>query len=433
MKNSVGLSLPEYSFNNSHTAVIIGAGLAGCATAQALAKRGYTCKIYDHHISIAGATSALPAAVVRPAISGDDFLTSFNDCAFDLCCQSFDNSLFTQVGALELHPDNKAEVTNKNQIAFYSGQYKSEFLDASATSKRAGTALNCSATYIEKAGYINPQQLCEYWLQAATCEFHGATKIDQLRQTQHGWQLLSDTGAVIDESRIVILATANHTDHFAFTADLPLQKALGQIDLFAHNSSRPDNKLQHIINGNGYLLPVEAGVWSGATHHAVTVSASDTQADDIGLQAANKAAFGNHSISARDTQSNRSKAAAMLPAIANAKTPLASFAAIRTFTPDRLPIVGAVHNSAQYRERYADLQHGKPARHYPAPDFHRGLYLATGLGSRGATQALLIGELLADLISGNPQADGLGNQHYQRFLLSLHPARFLIRALRRGL
>ncbi len=438
MKTSVGLSLPEYLFNTSHTVIIVGAGLAGCATAHALVKRGYSCRIYDKHVSIAHATSALPAAVIRPAISGDEFFRSYFDYAFDLCCESLDKNLFTQCGSLELTntnhhthgnalkniPNNVQGVdadTDNNEFdhnngAIYSGTYKSKFVTATTASKLAGVKLDTSAIHIEKAGFISPQLLCEHWLKHQAIEFHSATAVDALRRTEHGWQLLSESGAVIDESQIVVLATAEHTDNFDVTAELPLQKVVGQIDLLEHQ----ELQLRCIINGNGYLLPTDDGIWSGSTHRS---SAHRSSASSSGTA---------HGVLQADTRSNTAKAKNMVPALSSVGLPLASFAAVRTFTPDRLPIVGALHDAFWYQQNYADLKHGKPAKSYPQPRFQRGLYLAAGLGSRGATQALLIGELIGDLISGDQKADNPGNQLRQKLLRTLHPARFLIRALRRG-
>ena len=100
-------------------------------------------------------------------------------------------------------------------------------------------------------------------------------------------------------------------------------------------------------------------------------------------------------------------------------------------------MVGALHDTGKYRQNYADLKHGKTNHHYPPPCFHEGLYLATGLGSRGATQALAIGELISNLLSGD--YPGMGDPDNpqrptaKQLLQALHPGRFLIRALRRGL
>lgn len=419
MKSPVGLGLPEYSFNTSQTALVIGAGLAGCTIAQALAKRGYRSRVFDQHESIASATSALPAAVIRPAINADEIFTDYFNYAFDLCCQWLDKSLFTQCGSLELTDNSK-----RDRLSVKVSPHK--LLTADEASTLAGTKVG-SAIHIKQAGFVKPQALCNHWLSHNNIEFKASTTVAALRKTQEGWQLLSASGTVIDESRIVILATAQGTAQFDFACELPLTSAIGQIDLFKYTSSTP---LNCIINSNGYLLPDKNGVWCGATHRPL------------------KAATGQFKLRSSpvkkvDSQTNRSTATRIAEELSIIESPVASFAAVRTYTPDRLPVVGALHDTVKYRHHYADLKHGKTRRHYPPPEFHTGLYLAAGLGSRGATQALAIGELISRLIrgdhlgGGNHCADSEQNDQQrsaqQQWLQAMHPGRFLIRALRRGL
>ena len=376
MKSSVGLSLPEYTFNTSQTVLIVGAGLTGCAIAQALAKRGYHCRVFDQHETIAAATSALPAAVIRPALNGDQLFTDYFSYAFDLCCQSIDKNLFTQCGSLELKDNSE-----RDRVTTDDSHYKS--LTADEASTLAGTNVG-SAMHIKQAGYVRPQALCNHWLAHNNIEFRASTTVAALRKTQEGWQLLSDSGAVIDESHIVILATAQNTVGFDLASELPLLSAVGQIDLF----SCSDTSLNCIINGNGYLLPEKHGVWCGATHRPLqTTDGPFEQKQSL--------------VKAADSQTNKATAANIAQDLSIGASPVASFASVRTFTPDRLPVVGALHDTAKYRQNYADLKHGKKNHNYPPPCFHEGLYLATGLGSRGATQALAIGELISNLLSGD--------------------------------
>ena len=425
MKNTVGLGLPEYSFNTTHKAIIVGAGLAGCAIANALAQRGYRSALYDSNTSVAAGASALPAAVVRPAISGDAFYSTYFNHAFELCCNFLKKNYFNQCGALELTDNSLCRNTNN--------KYITDFFTAKQASAYAGTELNNNALHIKKAGMVVPKQLCDQWITHQLIEFYPATKVCDLRQTEYGWQLIADNNTVIDESQLIILATAAATRLFNICSDIPLQAVAGQIDRFECQGS----KLQCIVNGHGYLAPdtnidsrhanpttkkteLTQSVWCGATHHRNATTVATT---------------------AVDTDANIATAAAIAPRLATASIPTASFADIRTFTPDRLPVVGAIPDISRYRTDYADLKHGKPPHAFPAPRFQQGLYIAAGLGSRGATQALLVGDLMASLIAGEMYGDwdsGCNSSQQsdpdQRhaFCQALHPARFLVRALRRG-
>ncbi|MCB1719448.1 MAG: bifunctional tRNA (5-methylaminomethyl-2-thiouridine)(34)-methyltransferase MnmD/FAD-dependent 5-carboxymethylaminomethyl-2-thiouridine(34) oxidoreductase MnmC, partial [Candidatus Competibacteraceae bacterium] len=69
----------------------------------------------------------------------------------------------------------------------------------------------------------------------------------------------------------------------------------------------------------------------------------------------------------------------------------------------RVPVVGPAPDAAMFETQYAELfRHGKPARYYPSAQHQPGLYMLTGLGSRGIVGAPLAAEYLASLVSGEP-------------------------------
>jgi tRNA 5-methylaminomethyl-2-thiouridine biosynthesis bifunctional protein len=100
---------------------------------------------------------------------------------------------------------------------------------------------------------------------------------------------------------------------------------------------------------------------------------------------------------------------------------------VRAGTPDRLPIAGLALDEAGYRARFAGLAHGRaPETSSPAPS-RAGLFLLGGLGGRGLSLAPLLAETIA--------SDACGEPHMldEDVLAAIHPGRFLLRALRRGL
>lgn len=75
--------------------------------------------------------------------------------------------------------------------------------------------------------------------------------------------------------------------------------------------------------------------------------------------------------------------------------------------------------------RYAGLAQGRALPEGDAPA-HAGVYVLGGLGARGLTLAPLLGERIAAEMFGEPQALS------RPALEAIHPARFLVRALKRG-
>jgi tRNA 5-methylaminomethyl-2-thiouridine biosynthesis bifunctional protein len=98
-------------------------------------------------------------------------------------------------------------------------------------------------------------------------------------------------------------------------------------------------------------------------------------------------------------------------------------AAIRCSTPDHLPLVGAMPDIAQQSESLEDLYKALPAHHYSAGENVEGVYILTGLGSRGITSAPIMVETLASQLMNRPLP--MGNA----LLNAVQANRFLVRAL----
>jgi tRNA 5-methylaminomethyl-2-thiouridine biosynthesis bifunctional protein len=88
-------------------------------------------------------------------------------------------------------------------------------------------------------------------------------------------------------------------------------------------------------------------------------------------------------------------------------------------------VAGPLPERRSYLNAFADLRHGHPWARYPDASYQHGLYVMTALGARGVVSAPLAAELLACHITGEPWP-------LERDLVTaLHPARFLVRELKR--
>ena len=88
-------------------------------------------------------------------------------------------------------------------------------------------------------------------------------------------------------------------------------------------------------------------------------------------------------------------------------------------------MIGPVPNQELMAQTFAGLQRNAQARITAAPAYHPGLYVTTAHGSYGLTTCPLAAEYLAALISNEclPVTRKVSD--------ALHPARFLIRHLKR--
>ena len=107
--------------------LILGAGIAGCTTAKALAKRGFEVTVVDRHQSVAEEASGNLQAVVYPKLSRqNDILPRINLSSMMYASRYYqtfwDNGLGAQCGVLLL-PESTEDKNNFEQIAQrYSGQ-----------------------------------------------------------------------------------------------------------------------------------------------------------------------------------------------------------------------------------------------------------------------------------------------------------------------
>src|SRR5262249_46662325 len=63
---------PPLPYSGAREATVIGAGLAGCAAALALARRGWQVSMLDEGMATACGASALPAGLLHPMLAADD-------------------------------------------------------------------------------------------------------------------------------------------------------------------------------------------------------------------------------------------------------------------------------------------------------------------------------------------------------------------------
>jgi tRNA 5-methylaminomethyl-2-thiouridine biosynthesis bifunctional protein len=100
-------------------------------------------------------------------------------------------------------------------------------------------------------------------------------------------------------------------------------------------------------------------------------------------------------------------------------------AALRTTTPDHLPMIGPAPDYDAYLSAYHDIDKGKKAARYIDAPYHKDVYICTGFGARGLIAAPLAAEIIASEICNMPLP-------LEKSLMdAIHPARFIVRGLKR--
>ena len=404
---------------NRH-AVIVGAGLAGAATAWALAEQGWTSRVIDRHAQPAQDASGNAAGLFHGIVNPQDGVHARFNRAASLAAADAVRIAITRHGvggSTEglLRLESTLDVGRMQAILSACGLPPDyvQAVDAADASQLAGLPLRQAAWFYPGGGWVEPQGLVSTFLAraGAATTFTGSTPVHALQRKGAMWQLLDDDGSVIGESDVVVLANAADALRLISTlqtgAQWPLQRVRGQIsELPADTPGLPHTRLP--LTGSGYLLPP----WRGQTRFGATSQRGD---EDGSVRAADHAQ--NLLQLARLTQ----EVVHVNPAACGGR------AAWRCVTPDRLPVIGAVPDStaaATHAATHASAQRPlDQARFVPRLP---GLFVFTGLGSRGITWSALGAQTLAAWISGAPsplEAD---------LLDAVDPARFIAKAVRRA-
>src|SRR5450631_592814 len=181
---------PPASHGGARDAIVIGAGLAGCASARALVRRGWSVRLLERGAGPAQAASALPAGLLHPLLSADDNLASRLSRAGYLysLAQLQDigagggarASLWSACGVFQQAADAAQALALREQLAAraWPPAYAA-FLDADAAATRLGLAPRFAGTWFAQGAVVAAARWCEVMLEAARSGAAGAgTRIE---------------------------------------------------------------------------------------------------------------------------------------------------------------------------------------------------------------------------------------------------------------
>lgn len=398
--------------------VIIGGGLAGCHTAYALALRGIKTTILEKNSELAAEASGNKQGIVYAKLSPhrsptEGPLSYFNFYAFLFANAFYQSNNFydlagKQCGLLQL-------ATNNEQIDQYEAFVKSvgdakifEWLSAKECSAKAGLEIQHNGLFIHKAGWLSPPKLCKALTQQRDIEVRYNAHVQNISSNglQHTVHL--HDGSNINGDAIVF-ANAHQALNFEYCKDLPLKSIRGQITHLPPSTST--QKLLCVICGDGYIAPIH--------NEECTTGASFNLKET------------SNEVNHRDHQHNLEKLHALSPEFIHDYSlehvpSLHGRVGFRCTTPDYFPIAGPLPHYEKMIERFNRYTKKANAHIENTGAFHHNVYALLGLGSRGLTYAPLAAEIIASQMCHE------FSPIEQDILRHLHPARFLVRALKRN-
>ncbi len=362
--------------------LILGGGIAGCALAHALRARGRAASI----VSAGPPASLPPAALLTPRLENADWpharalFAAFHHAA----------GLYARLGAFD---SRGARRLPKDGAA-------ADRLRALAA-RWPGLAWDGDALVIPSAGVLPPARVLDA-LAADTPRL--AAHAADIQHKDGLWRLFDDTGTEIAAAPILALAAGASGGSGAaapLLAPLDLRLTGGQVSL--HRAVQP---LPMAATWGGFAAPCGVeDVLIGATHDA-QMHAAPPAPDPARARALAE------------------EAAARLPDCGIDSEPRAIWTGVRAAAADRLPLAGPVPDADAYAAAFAAMAE-KNASGGVQEGFPPGLYVLTGLGSRGFAHAPLLAHSVAAEICGEPAPlDGPARR-------ALHPARILHRRLKR--
>ncbi len=395
------------------TAAIIGAGIAGCTTAHSLAERGWQVTLYDR-AAIASGASGNPQGVLYPRLTADTSSFGAINLAALLFAQNYyreywRDGLGSDCGVLLL-PETASHAEQLRRIAAHHPAAIARLVAAPELAAIAGLPLAADCgLLLPGLGWLDPAAVCRRLAGHPRITLAHAEIIALSRRDMGGWQLEDANGATTRLHDIVVLANAAELARFEQTRHLPLKTIRGQISVCP--ATPASAKLRTVICGAGYLGPAVNGRHTfGATYE---LSATHLEVSSDGHR---------ENLARLDATDPRLAAALGAPDLAR----LSGRAGLRCVTPDYLPLVGPAPIEHRMLETFAPLRRDAHAAIPHPGSYWPGLFIHGGHGSRGLSHAPLCAALLADLIEGRPRPLA------RDLVIALNPARFLIRALKRG-
>ncbi len=374
------------------TALVIGAGLAGCAAAHALAQRGVQVTLIDRAPQLASAASGNPRGILHARFgAGMNALHRVVLAAYGHALAMLDEVVpadgvnRAECGLLQLAA-TEAEAKRIGKLAAQEWPtHLLQAVDAKKASEVAGMDMAQGGLWFPAGGWVVPLQVCARLADHPDIALQFGLEVTALEQTAGGWRA---RGAGFEiEAEQVVVCCGHQARRLSQFAAFPLQPVRGQISVLP--STTESEGLKMVLCAEGYCAPAVDGL-----HVAGATSTFDDEAVDI---------------RETDHADNLAKITAHMPSLHQAlggAGPLAGRAGVRCSVPGATPLVGEVAPPTSYWQSQPiagggalqSLPHQRTSSHRVATA--PGLYCSLAHGTRGLLTAGLAAEVIASAMCG---------------------------------
>ena len=349
------------------SAIVIGGGIAGCAAAYALAKRGVGVTLLERSTHLASAASGNSRGILHARFGASDnllhrFVLASYGHALTLLDEVLpvDGDLRSECGLLQLNfsPNESKRIT---QLA--KGEWPKHLfrvIDDTEASDLTGIKMESGGLWFPSGGWVVPPVLCARLVDDPLIESRLGHQVGTLTQIDDGWLAEGCDGEGERweiRADLVVVCCAHSALALDRFSQFPLTAVRGQVSLIPETQS--SRSLRSVVCGDGYCAPALQGL------HIIGASHS----------------FNDESLDVRpcDHADNLARMAAHSPALREALGEididhLEGRASVRCSAPGAMPLVGEVQP---------------------------GLYCSLAHGTRGLITAGLAGETIAAMACGH--------------------------------
>lgn len=409
-------NLPRKSTTKS--VAIIGGGMAGAACAEALHHRGCDVTLFEKHDQLANAASGNPIGMLEPYLTVDHAIMGrFYEAGYRYSHRKIKpmaergevEADFCGVLDLATSPRKRERLDGliarlKDKPDLVRPMTRDEAHDI------LGLPVPVDGVFYPSAGWVHPPSLVRALTSNITCQL--GTAISAIVDGPDGKMLLTADGRAFGTFDAVVIAGALETSQLEQTRWLGdhLSPVRGQISFCPEelvSKSYENANIGCVVSYKGYLTPARNGL------HVIgaTFGRDDDQTD----------------LREADHAHNINQLGKIFPVLAEklSSEVLDGRASLRTTTADHLPLIGPAPDFDRYLAAYHDIDKGKKGARYIGAPYHKDVYICTGFGARGLIGAPLAAEILASEICAMPLPLEKSLMH------AVHPARFIIRGLKR--
>lgn len=406
--------IPESGHSAPDHVLVVGAGLAGCAAADALARRGVRVTLLEQG-RIADQASGNEQGVLYTRMSREHSpLADFSVQSFRHA-SDFYRSLFATGGLIEgvdgalcgtFQQDQRVTATLAQSLA--TAPELVQVLSAGEAQNLLGITQPAPGYWFPRSGWLHPGAVCRALAGQTGVQLQQQCGEIVLEQTAGGWLATSEAGQRW-QAPCVVIAAGTGSRRLAALDWLPLQAIRGQTTQLPTNDTF--SQLQAVLCHEGYIAPPRRGM------HCIgaTFDLDDTDP-------------------APRADAHRSNLASLASAVPAWHEPLQledpaaldGRVGFRCASPDYLPLAGPVPDKAAFLQLFGGLRSNARKTIAARGSYMPGLFLTTGHGSRGLSSTPLIAEMLASQICG--ELPPLSRE----LIRALAPGRFIIRDLCRN-